>query len=174
MDYNGHTNVQYHEFHMTYTHIVDYRIPLMHTCWMLCPTMTRIICFFTYKAWSQDVAMYLFHLFTLGTSHKFSKNLFVQHLVHVHLYSYILRKYFNTHKYRGLLGDTTQDSSCDIPSKKYQKIFLGEFPAQIFPLFRYIYYFKWKIINHQWAPNSFLDNLITFTSILNSNYPYHR
>ena len=91
--------------------------------------------FSSHNAQSQDVAICLFLLITICTLHAFVVDPFTRHLIHVHIYLYVLRKSCLTCKDRGVFGYPTQDYPCNIPSKKYQKIFLGEFPAKSFPLF---------------------------------------
>ena len=43
---NGCTNINFHEFQITYLHITDSGLLWTHICWMLCPVITRILYFF--------------------------------------------------------------------------------------------------------------------------------
>ena len=126
--------------------------------------------FFTHNLWSQDVVICLFPWFMIFISRTFIADPFVWHLTHVNIKLYVLRRYYHTHKDKGVLGFTTHDYWCEIPSSIFQKRSLETFPAQSFLLCIYTHYFEWKIINHQCAPIIFYDNLITFILTWNSNY----
>ena len=143
-----------YESYNNYPHIIDSGFPWPITCWTCCTVVTGILLYIFSSHEFSRCQNLLILWFVNRNSHTFVTYSFTLHPSKIHIYFYVLHKYFNTHKDRGVLEYPSQDSLRKIPSRKSQKGFLEKFPSQSLPLFMYTGSIKLQIRNHHCAPNS--------------------